>query len=55
MVDDEVIILTHMLENYSSVVQDAAQGFHWDNSQCTVHPFVGYFKNNVSSETEHKT
>ena len=25
--------------NYSFVVQDAAQGFHWNNSQATVHPF----------------
>ena len=37
------------------MVQDAAQGFHWDNSQCTVHPFVVYFKNCLSSETEHNT
>ncbi len=32
-------------ENYSFVVQDAAQGFHWENSQCAVlHPFVFYWK-----------
>ena len=30
---DEVIILAYFLGNYSSVVQDAAQGFHWGNSQ----------------------
>ena len=31
-------------ENYSFVVQDAAQSFHWDNSQCTLHPFVFYYR-----------
>ena len=53
--DDEVIILAQFLENDSSVVQNAAQGFHWDSSQYTLYPFVGYFKNNVISKTEHKT
>ena len=31
-------------ENYSFVLQDAAQGFHWNNSQATIHPFVIYYK-----------
>ena len=31
-------------ENYSFIVQDAAQGYHRENSQCTLHPFVFYFK-----------
>ena len=30
-------------ENYSFVLQDAAQGFHWNNSQETIHPFVAYY------------
>ena len=47
--------MAQFLENASSVVQNAAQGFHWDSSQYTLHPFVGYFKNNVISKTEHKT
>ena len=28
---------------YSFILQDAAQGFHWNNSQATLHPFVAYF------------
>jgi hypothetical protein len=32
-------------ENYSFIIQDAAQGFHWNNQQATIHPFVSYFKN----------
>jgi hypothetical protein len=26
------------------MVQDAAQGYHWDNSQATLHPFVAYYR-----------
>jgi hypothetical protein len=37
--------LGNFSENYSSVIQDAAQGFHWNNQQATIHPFVSYFKN----------
>jgi hypothetical protein len=40
----EVILLLDFAENYSFIVQDAAQGYHWDNSQCTLHPFVLYYK-----------
>ena len=29
------------------MVQDAAQGYHWDNTQCTLHPFVLYYRNNI--------
>ena len=36
-------------ENYSFVVQDAAQSFHWDNSQCTLHPFVFYYRGSDGS------
>ncbi len=30
-------------ENYSFILQDAAQGFNWNNSQATIHPFVAYY------------
>ena len=30
-------------ENYSFVIQDASQSFHWNNLQATIHPFVCYF------------
>ena len=26
------------------MLQDAAQGFHWNNSQATIHPFVTYYR-----------
>lgn len=40
-------------ENYSFVAQDAVQGFHWKNSQATIHPFVAYFKQ--LGELQHKS
>lgn len=43
-ITNECIILLDFAENYSFIVQDAAQGYHWDNSQCTLHPFVVYYR-----------
>ena len=42
--ENELIILLDFAENYSFVVQDAVQGFHWENSQATLHPFAAYFR-----------
>lgn len=44
--EGEVMILADFAENYCFLLQDAAQGFHWNNSQATLHPFVCYFKGN---------
>ena len=41
----EMLVTVDFSENYSFVLQDAAQGFHWNNSQATIHPFAAYFKN----------
>jgi hypothetical protein len=43
--DGKVIVFWDFSENYSLIIQDAAQGFHWNNQQATNHPFVNYFKN----------
>ncbi|XP_033127584.1 uncharacterized protein LOC117125231, partial [Anneissia japonica] len=52
--EDEVLILLDFAENYSFVVQDAVQGFHWNNAQATLHPFVVYYKNSdQASRNEH--
>ena len=40
----EMVVTVDFSENYSFVLQDAAQGFHWNNSQATIHPFAAYFK-----------
>ena len=36
-------VIADFSENYSFVLQDEAQGFHWNNSQATVHPFMVYY------------
>ena len=39
---NQTIILLDFAENY--IAQDAVQGYHWNNSQATLHPFVVYHK-----------
>ena len=41
--ENVAIVMLDFAENYSFVVQDAVQGFHWDNSQTTLHPFAVYY------------
>ena len=38
----------NLSEGYSFIVQDAVQGFHWNSSQATIHPFVIYYVNKQS-------
>ena len=38
------LILIDFAENYSFLVQDAIQGFYWQNEQATLHPFAVYYK-----------
>ena len=47
----EFLVTADFSENYSFVLQDAAQGFHWNNSQATLHPFVAYYLD--SAEVHH--
>lgn len=42
----EAIVIMDFAENYSFVVQDASQSFHWNNLQATLHPAVVYFRQN---------
>lgn len=42
-------------ENYSFVVQNAVQSYHWNNRQATVHPFVLYTSGNDPGKPEYKT
>ena len=41
---NEAIIILDFAENCSFVVQDAVQGYHWNNSQATLHPFAVYYR-----------
>ena len=49
--EGELAVVADFSENYSFVVQDAAQGMHWNNSQATIHPFVVYYQH--SNEEHH--
>lgn len=42
--EDTAIVLLDFAENYSFLIQDAIQGFYWDNNQATLHPFAIYYK-----------
>lgn len=48
--DSEVLVICDFSENYSFVLQDEAQSYHWNRGQATVHPFVIYYKR---QKTEH--
>lgn len=41
---DEAIVVMDFSENYAFLVKDAIQSYHWVNTQCTLHPFVVYFR-----------
>ena len=44
LVEGEFLVIGDFSENFSFVVEDEAQSFHWNNSMATLHPFVYYFK-----------
>lgn len=41
----EVLVQGDFAENYSAVMQDEVQSFHWNNLMTTIHPFVIYYLN----------
>ncbi len=43
MKEGEFIILGDFAENYSFVVQDKVQGYHWNQQSCSLHPVVVYY------------
>jgi hypothetical protein len=38
-------------ENYTYLLQNAAQGYHWTKDQCTLHPVVFYAM--INGEKKH--
>ena len=42
---NQCVIIMDFAENYTFIVQNAVQSFHWNNAQATIHPFVIYYKN----------
>jgi len=41
----EVLVIGEFSENYSCVVQDETQSFHWNNNIATIHPFAYCYRN----------
>ena len=50
----ESVIVLDFAENYSFLVQVAAQRFHWNSSQVTIHSFVIYYVDG-SGKLAHKS
>lgn len=40
----EILAICDFSENYSFIIQNAAQGYHWNNAQATIHPFEVYYR-----------
>ena len=49
--ENELKILLDFTENYSFIVQNAVQGYHWNNSQATLHLIIAYYKENPKKIT----
>ena len=50
--EDCAIALLDFAENYSFILQDAIQSFHWNNLQAMLHPIVVYYKQNGKLKCE---
>lgn len=50
--EKEFLVFMDFSENYSFVIQNEAQGYHWTTKQATVHPFVIYY-NNKENKIQH--
>ena len=48
----EFLVIADFSENYAFVVQDEVHGFHWNNNQATLHPFVIYYKADSSVQSQ---
>lgn len=50
--EGEYIIIKDFAQNYGFVVQNAAQGFHWNNNQATIYPAVVYYRENGQTKNK---
>jgi hypothetical protein len=47
-------VLHNLVDNYSFILQDKAQGYHWNNAQATIHHSAIYFKDSISAAVTHE-
>ena len=63
---DEYLVIADFSENYTCIVQDAIQSYHWHSTHVTIHPFLCYYQDKnghllhkcyviISESTEHDT
>lgn len=50
--NNELLVQCDFSENYSFVLQNEAQGYHWNNKQATIHPFTVYYRD-INEEVKH--
>lgn len=50
LTDADCVVICDFSENYTFVIQDEAQSYHWTNEQSTIHPFVIYYKGDEKME-----
>ena len=55
LVPNETIVLLNFSENYSYIIQDEGQCYHWNNSQCSLHPALIYYKPPNADQVCHKS
>lgn len=51
LMEKEVFVTCDFAENYSFILQDVVQSYHWTSVQATIYPCVVYFKN--ESKVQH--
>lgn len=44
LTEGHVVANCDFAENYSFIIQDEIQSFHWTTTQATIHPFIIYYK-----------
>ncbi|KAK3923447.1 Minor capsid protein L2 [Frankliniella fusca] len=49
----EAVVLMDFAENYSMLMQEEVQGYHWTNDQATIHPYVIYYRDDAEAELKH--
>ena len=50
MLGEKEVLLGDFAENFTFVMQDEVQSYHWNNAQATIHPFVCYWLENGVSK-----
>ena len=48
----EILFQGDFAKNYKSIVQDEIQSYHWNTSQCTLHPVLLYFNLENAMQSE---